>query len=1151
MTPSDSFEAAWDAGLAAAFGTPGPTATYPGPRGPEPDTVLAGKYRLAERIGEGGMGEVWVAHQTEPVKRKVAVKLIKAGMDSHRVIARFEAERQALALMDHPNIAKVLDGGLHDGRPFFVMELVKGIPITEYCDARRLTPPERLGLFVPVCQAIQHAHQKGIIHRDIKPSNVLIALYDDRPVPKVIDFGVAKATGGALTEQTIDTAFGGVVGTPQYMSPEQATFNNLDIDTRSDVYSLGVLLYELLAGSPPFTPKELAQKGLLEMLRVVREDEPQRPSTRLSTADALPTLSANRGTDPKKLTGLLRNELDWVVMKALEKDRTRRYETATGLAADVQRYLGGDPVTAHPPSARYRLAKFVRRRRPQVIAAGLVLLAVLGGLVATSVGFYRADEQRQRAEQAERTATAAALAETRAKDEVLAQKARAEYQAKSAAVDLALQQCESGRLAEGLLHLARLRNWLREYPDLRECVTLNILVWAQHHSRIVPDVPSHDRELSPDGRTGLFVLPDDTAELWDVLAGRRLGGLGPTGNHTVGFDPAGRTAYLGSDRGVKLFDVASRQLKHELRPPRGWNPLPALSPDGTRAVTLSDTAAGLKEGSPGYNAVVDLWDTATGRHIAALDHGGKNVPRVRFSPDGGAFATAHGRELRVWSAADGRLLRALGGHDADVDLFAWSPTGRTLATFAGRQVRRWDTATWARDGPPVAVPFDSSSGDPDEERAFTVPHDEVIQVTAWNNHAGGIMLRHAACLRGEAQARDVHFAATDGRYGLTLDGQVFELYPYKLLAASPGGRYPEELRTMARGNRFLKVQGYVFDLMTEKPIGPMVFRDEWRGKLKDVRFLPDTGFATTFQHHQSYYLFPPTAIEIDSGVLEGWVKVVVRGQLDGSGVFAPLDEAEWDRRRRRLAEQAATPEFPFPGPVAADRLYWLRQEIARPDPNGDRDPKRLAALYDRLVAEGPTWENYSERAEFRYRTRDPVGALRDDLKARQLAHLAHRTDMKSTGENAVREAVSRPGRTMTEYQVAVDWFAEARADPIVESDTEEMTALRALALYRVGRAADALAELTAFSKKQGVAGVLLGAPALAWCHSEPGRSLYTPLVRALCLRQLGQAGPAREALDEWAALKEARELREARSRGGSTDWDLQSLLDELRGGGPK
>jgi serine/threonine protein kinase/tetratricopeptide (TPR) repeat protein len=358
--------------------------------------VLAGKYKLGERIGEGGMGSVWVAQQSEPVKRKVAVKLIKAGMDTKQVLARFDAERQALALMDHPNIAKVLDGGSHDGRPFFVMELVKGVPITDHCDANKLTPKERLELFVPVCQAIQHAHQKGIIHRDIKPTNVLVALYDDKPVVKVIDFGVAKATGGTLTEATIDTGFGGVVGTPQYMSPEQATFNNLDIDTRSDVYALGVLLYELLTGSPPFSKKELEKRGLLEMLRVVREEEPPRPSTKLSSSDALPSLSASRGTEPKTLTGLLRNELDWIVMKALEKNRSRRYETANGFAADVNRYLSGEAVQAHPPSTGYRLKKFVRRNRGQVIAAGLVLLALLGGIAGTTFGLIQAREAKER-----------------------------------------------------------------------------------------------------------------------------------------------------------------------------------------------------------------------------------------------------------------------------------------------------------------------------------------------------------------------------------------------------------------------------------------------------------------------------------------------------------------------------------------------------------------------------------------------------------------------------------------------------------------------------------------------------------------------------------------------------------------------------------
>ncbi len=323
-------------------------------RRPEaPGLVLASRYKLVEPIGEGGMGTVWMAQQVEPIKRVVAVKLIKAGMDSRAVLARFEAERQALALMDHPNIAKVLDAGMAaDGRPFFVLELVKGVPITRFCDDRRLSPRERLALFIPVCQAIQHAHQKGIIHRDIKPSNVLVALFDDQPVPKVIDFGVAKAAGQHLTDKTLLTGFGAVIGTPEYMSPEQASFNQLDVDTRSDIYSLGVLLYELLAGTPPHPQSELEKAGMLEVLRVIREVEPPRPSARLSTSQTLASLAAVRGTEPAQLTRLVRGEIDWIVMKALEKDRSRRYETASGLAADVQRYLAGDTVAAAPrPSA--------------------------------------------------------------------------------------------------------------------------------------------------------------------------------------------------------------------------------------------------------------------------------------------------------------------------------------------------------------------------------------------------------------------------------------------------------------------------------------------------------------------------------------------------------------------------------------------------------------------------------------------------------------------------------------------------------------------------------------------------------------------------------------------------------------------------------
>jgi eukaryotic-like serine/threonine-protein kinase len=573
--PAASSEAAWDAGMAAAF-TAGGTASHHPATDPESGTILAGKYRLSERIGEGGMGSVWVAHQSEPVKRKVAVKLIKAGMDSKSVLARFEAERQALAVMDHPNIAKVLDGGLHDGRPFFVMELVKGVPITQYCDANKLTPKERLELFVLVCQAIQHAHQKGIIHRDIKPSNVLIALYDDKPIPKVIDFGIAKATGRALTEQTIETAFGGVVGTPQYMSPEQASLNNLDIDTRSDVYSLGVLLYELLAGSPPFAKAELEKRGLLEMLRVVREEEPPRPSTRLSTADALPSLSANRGTEPKKLTGLLRNELDWIVMKALEKDRSRRYETANGFAADINRYLAGEAVQAHPPSAVYRLKKFVRRHKVQVTAASLVLFALLAGILGTTWGLIEA----KRSAEAERLAKLdadtkraeaekAADAERVAKLDAETQKAKAveEKQIAMAVKEFLqkklLEQADVRAQAYALLEAGRRAEKAKPNPTIRELLdrAAEELAEAKIEANF-PNQPLLQAELLRTVGTTYRAIGEADRAIGFLKRSLvlRQKNLGP--NHRDTFDVMNHLAYACLDAGEP--DKAERLFKETL-----------------------------------------------------------------------------------------------------------------------------------------------------------------------------------------------------------------------------------------------------------------------------------------------------------------------------------------------------------------------------------------------------------------------------------------------------------------------------------------------------------------------------------------------------------------------------------------------------------
>jgi eukaryotic-like serine/threonine-protein kinase len=515
--------------------------------------IVAGRYKLLEAIGEGGMGTVWMAEQREPVKRLVALKLIKPGMDSRAVLARFEAERQALAMMDHPSIARILDGGttrdepggVGPGRPYFVMELVKGRPLTEYCDARRMSIKDRLDLFVQICSAVQHAHQKGIIHRDLKPSNVLVTEHDGRPVPKVIDFGLAKALDavGALTDRTLYTAFGTVVGTPLYMAPEQVGLNALDVDTRSDIYALGVILYELLTGTTPLEKQRLKQADWEEVHRAIREEEAPRPSVRLSSSDTLPSLAASRQTEPLKLARLVRGDLDWIVMKALEKDRGRRYQTAIGFARDIQRYLADEPVEACPPSAGYRLHKFARKNRRVLATAGAFVLLLAAAALASTWQAIRAMLAETEARQAQEVAL------------------RERQQAVTNLYHARLEEAAALRRARGMGYRTQVFNLLQQARELDtpekdidrlrdeavaclgDSVGLEPITWQ--------DFPAGIQKiaLTPDGAQMAIALDNGTIELRDVSTGGVVAELSESAVG-LGFDPASRWLVTAGARGT-------------------------------------------------------------------------------------------------------------------------------------------------------------------------------------------------------------------------------------------------------------------------------------------------------------------------------------------------------------------------------------------------------------------------------------------------------------------------------------------------------------------------------------------------------------------------------------------------------------------------
>jgi len=700
---------------------------------PRPAVVgqSVGPYKLLQEIGEGGGGKVFLAEQEQPVRRRVALKIIKLGMDTEEVIARFEAERQALAMMDHPNIARVYDAGATEtGRPYFVMELVRGVPITQFCDEQKLSVAERLQLFILVCNAVQHAHQKGIIHRDIKPSNILVSMNDGVPTPKVIDFGIAKATGGRLTEKPYYTAAEQFVGTPAYMSPEQAALSNEDVDTRSDIYSLGVLLYQLLTGRTPLDQDKLHDAGVDEVRRAIREDEPPRPSTRLGTvtSEDLTTTAGQRHTDPARLVATLRGDLDWIVMRCLEKDRSRRYETASALAQDLQHYLANEPVSARPPSAMYLLQKMARRHRVMFVSVTAITAALVLGLGAAIWSAYEASVQRDRADEQ------MALAQKAEKETALAL-GRTDYL-------VALDLTQEDRMSEAVAHLVRalraspdnppaaallnsiltMRNWAVPLAMSETTATNNFAFGRRGQNGLnrgafpggnpppagargpVGRGPAQSVSVSsPDGSWNLKIS-GNTAELVDTT--KPVDNQKPIALPNVqraAFSPDSRWLFaFAQDRSVSLWDVKTGQrVSMPLR--MEDNVVAAeISADG-KTITTKSQSNGF--GARGRREVTETWSLAQDAAVQKTFPTATAVSSITESSDEKFLLTVsnavEGNTAQVWNLATGQPVgETMKIEQARTGLF--TPDGKRVVTSSGNALQIWDPATGKPVGPPVA-----------------------------------------------------------------------------------------------------------------------------------------------------------------------------------------------------------------------------------------------------------------------------------------------------------------------------------------------------------------------------------------------------------------------------------------------------------------